>query len=236
MSLLLHIETATATGSIAISEMGHLLALSMNTEKNAHASQITLLVMNTLQKAERKLEDIKGISVSMGPGSYTGHRIGVATAKGLCYALGIPLMGINTLEIMASGINDSTNNTLNKNDELNSKKLIYCPMIDARRMEVYLAMFTRNLEIKLSTRAEIINQNTFVEILKQNKIIFFGDGALKIKELYESEVNAIFNFNFINSAAYQVKLACERFKNGKFEDTAYFEPFYLKEFISTSKL
>lgn len=231
MSLLLHIETATSSSSVAISDNGKLLALTERNEKNLHASVITELITEAATSAGVVLNELNAISVSKGPGSYTGLRIGVATAKGLCYGLEIPLIGINTLQAMGLGM-------LDKLKSADPKLIIepiftVCPLIDARRMEVYTARYNQSGELIAATRALIIDENTFSEELAVRPVIFFGDGSDKIKEQYVSSGNAYFISDFLNSASFQIAPATAAFNLSNFEDLRSFEPFYLKEFFTT---
>ncbi len=223
MSLILNLETATAVCSVALAENGTVIAFRESTEGRRHADQITLFIQECMEESGKTLRDLDAVAVSMGPGSYTGLRIGVATAKGLCYTLGISLIGINTLEIMAVG---------NKNQRTDTTWL--CPMIDARRMEVYCALFDEQLSYQKQTAAEIINADSFNAFLKTQAIHFFGDGAAKCQALLEHQGKASFDGSFTTSARYMASLAHSKHSapNFKSEDIAYFEPFYLKDFYS----
>jgi len=231
MALILHIETATSSTSVAISDNGKLLGLAERNEKNLHASVITDLISEAVTGAGINLNQLNAISVSKGPGSYTGLRIGVATAKGLCYGLEIPLIGINTLEAMSIGMLAN----LKSNDHLLINEPIFtvCPMIDARRMEVYTARYNQSGKLTAGTSAMIIDENTFFEELASGPVVFFGDGSDKIKKLYDSYGNAYFHSNFLNSATFQIVPATSAFTMSQFEDLCSFEPFYLKEFFTT---
>ena len=225
MSLLLNLETATSVCSVALAENGSVLAFREIPEGRRHADLITIFIQECMQEAGRTLQELNAIAVSKGPGSYTGLRIGVSTAKGLCYTLGIPLIGINTLEIMAAG----------KKDVL-SDHLLLCPMIDARRMEVYCALFNAEGHWLKETSADILNADAFAETLKEKKVHFFGDGAAKCQALIAHQANASFDPQFITSARFMADISNKEFnkENFKGEDVAYFEPFYLKDFYSPS--
>jgi tRNA threonylcarbamoyladenosine biosynthesis protein TsaB len=166
---------------------------------------------------------LDAIAVSKGPGSYTGLRIGVSTAKGLCYALDIPLLAINTLEAMASGLQSEID--LKESDLL-------IPMIDARRMEVYTCIFQKDFKLIESVSAKIVDVDSFNQF-KNHQLLLFGDGAEKFKELFAEQSNIRF-IDFENSAKDLNVLACRKLLNRETEDVAYFEPFYLKEFVVTT--
>ena len=221
MALILQIETAIASCSIALSLNAKVIACKEQHERNIHASHITLFIKEVIEGAGKLLTDIDAVAVSMGPGSYTGLRIGTSAAKGLCYALDIPLIAVNTLQSMAAGIISSG---------LFPSHNLYCPMIDARRMEVYTAIYDQQLNEKLSTRAEILQKDSFIEFLKADRIVFFGDGAFKCSDIVSSSSSTIFT-EFINSAKDMSSLALDKFNNQDFEDIVCFEPFYLKDFL-----
>ena len=227
MSLILQIETATQTCSIALSENGKLLHIIEKTDRNIHASNITLFIEQVLKQSNKTMRDLNAIAVSMGPGSYTGLRIGVSTAKGLCYALDIPLIAVNTLEAMASGFKSKCFSV--------QPNTVFCPMIDARRMEVYCAIFDDSLKVLMPTEAKIIDENSFREVLKSNVVYFFGDGAAKCEDILGLNSNARVMDDYQNSAKDLTLPALEKFENKDFVDVAYFEPFYLKDFIAGKK-
>lgn len=221
MALILSIETSTNVCSVALHQDTQLLGVYELFTEKSHASAITLLIEQLMQNAGHQLSDVSAINVSKGPGSYTGLRIGVATAKGLCYALDKPLISVSTLQAMAYGLSK----------HYPEKKYLYCPMIDARRMEVFCEVFNGSLDSVLPTDARIINEYSFAELLADNFIIFFGNGAAKCKTILAHMPNALFVDDIYPSAKYTGVLAHERYTNNLFEDIAYFEPFYLKEFF-----
>jgi tRNA threonylcarbamoyladenosine biosynthesis protein TsaB len=224
MALILQLETATSTCSVALASDGKTISFKEVNERNAHASNITLFIDDVLKEAGKGMQDLDAIAVSMGPGSYTGLRIGVSTAKGLCYGLDIPLIAIDTLKAMTYGMVSA------RQDD---GSYLYCPMIDARRMEVYSAVFDQNLTELLAVNAVIIDQTSFANLLTENKIVFFGDGAPKCEETLSKSENALFVPDFFNSAKDLSFLADRKFKADDFVDVAYFEPFYLKDFLAT---
>jgi tRNA threonylcarbamoyladenosine biosynthesis protein TsaB len=179
-----------------------------------------------MKESEITLNEIDAVAISKGPGSYTGLRIGVSTAKGLCFALDKPLISIGTLQSMAYG--------LSKNQEIQKyeKNILFCPMIDARRMEVYAAVYDiDNKEIR-EVGADIIDEHSFNAYLYNSKVIFFGDGAAKCKKALSGHPNAIFYDDILPSSSNMATLAEHKFIEKQFEDLAYFEPFYLKDFIA----
>lgn len=233
MALILHIETATQVCSVALAESGSVLQLRESSEKNMHSSVVTVFIDEMLKAAGKPFTALDAVAVSMGPGSYTGLRIGVSTAKGICYGLDRPLIAVGTLDAMAAGMAAGMASLSTGTPSL------LCPMIDARRMEVYNALYApqglrpvaQGLRPWRETQAEIITENSFAEELKSFRIIFAGDGAAKCKPLLQQHPNAEFLDSFQPSAAFMVPLAEEKFRRQQFEDTAYFEPFYLKDFI-----
>lgn len=218
---ILQIDTATEICSVSISSEGKTIAAIEASEPNMHASKLTVFVDQLLTELQLKYTDLSAICVSKGPGSYTGLRIGVSTAKGLCYALDIPLLAINTLEMMFLGYNkmDGDEDTL------------YVPMLDARRMEVYLEIFDNTNNLILPTEAQIIDTHSFEKFVNK-KIILFGSGAAKLKPLFLTNDAISVDADFVHSSSYMSTLAFEKYRNQDFEDLIYFEPFYLKEFIA----
>jgi len=226
MALILNIETATSICSVSLSKNGSTLITRESNEQNSHSSLITIFIEEVIAESVIKLEELDAVAISKGPGSYTGLRIGVSTAKGLCYALDKPLISIGTLQSMADGM--AKNSEVQKLD----KDILLCPMIDARRMEVYAALYDiSNKEIR-EVKAEIIDENSFSDYLKNSKVVFFGDGAAKCKETLSHHGNAIFYDDIFPSSLNMADLAEQKFREKQFEDLAYFEPFYLKDFIA----
>jgi len=232
MGKILNIETAATTCSISIGIDGELMALCECFELRSHSSKINLLVKKALNDAGLKtFEELDAVSVSKGPGSYTGLRIGVSTAKGFSYALGIPLIGIETLQSLAlSGIKLAATKIIDFSK--NKMDFLFCPMIDARRMEVYAAIYNSNLNEVRKVNADIVDDTTYNDFLNNNKVIFIGDGVEKCKTILEKSVNAYFVDEVYPSSREMVVLSEQSFKNRLFEDVAYFEPYYLKDFIA----
>ena len=222
MGVILALETSTKNCSVALFKSGFLLnSKESNTETYIHAEQLTVFILEVLELSGIKFKEIKAVALSKGPGSYTGLRIGTSVAKGLCYALNIPLISISTLRAMAFGMAESKDSN------------IYCPMIDARRMEVFSALFDKsNNEIR-GVQADIVNKETYINFLN-NKVLFFGDGAIKCKEMINHK-NATFVEGIYPSAKNLGFLAQTKFLNKDFEDIAYFEPYYLKDFLVGKK-
>lgn len=224
MAIILHLETATRSCSVALSDNDRLLALKETQRENSHAEMITVFIQEALTEAGLQIHQLDAVAVSKGPGSYTGLRIGVSTAKGICYALNIPLLSVNTLFSLAQGV-------LHLDHDFDAKTLL-CPMIDARRMEVYYALFDLSLNELKPNAAEIITSESFSEYFQENSLLCFGDGAEKCKTLFEGVQKIQFIDDVFLSAQYMIPKALERYNRSEFENTAYFEPFYLKDFIA----
>ena len=229
MAIILNLETATTVCSVSLAKDGELISLKEINGDYSHAENLTLFIEDVFKQASLRLGSIDAVAVSKGPGSYTGLRIGVSTAKGLCYPLDKPLIAINTLEHISLSINS------NPEYQIADTKSLYCPMIDARRMEVYCALYDKDNNIIMPTSALIIDGNSFADYLKENIIYFFGDGADKCKQALSSNKNAVFIENIFPSAKNMITLSEERFAKNQFEDVAYFEPFYLKDFVAGKK-
>ena len=222
MALILGIETATKNCSVALFKDGIVIAeKEYISDGYSHAEQLTLFIQQVIDSAKITLKKIDAVALSMGPGSYTGLRIGTSTAKGLCYALDIPLIAISTLKAMAFAMAKNMNSA------------IYCPMIDARRMEVFSGLYDVNIKQIRGVQADVVDENTYAEFLR-NEILFFGDGSLKCQEIV-SHKNAKFVEGICPSAKNLGILAKEKFENKDFEDVAYFEPYYLKDFVAGRK-
>ncbi len=226
--MILCLETSTAVCSVALVENGNVIALRESIDGQNHAEKITLFIDEVMKEANVSYRDLDAVATSMGPGSYTGLRIGVSTAKGLCYAMEKPLIAIDTLAAMAYGFKDYMTT---RPQDYKPESMILCPMIDARRMEVYSAFFDIDLNKISETNAIIIDENSFMEMKQNQHLYLFGDGADKLASLFENDEKIIVVEKFHCSASYMAKLADKAFKNNDFVDTAYFEPFYLKNFV-----
>lgn len=223
MPLILNIETSTTLCSVSIAKEGKVLASKEVNEGYTHAENLHVFIEEVLAKAGMSAKDLNAVTVGSGPGSYTGLRIGVSAAKGLAYALRIPLIAINTLQIMTA-----------KAIQENKTDVLFCPMLDARRMEVYAAIFDKDLNTIKETSAQILpDALSFFETGKP--ICFFGDGMSKCKEVLSQIPNSTFIENIVPSASALAELSYQKHKKGQFEDVAYFEPFYLKDFLIISK-
>nr|WP_068892334.1 tRNA (adenosine(37)-N6)-threonylcarbamoyltransferase complex dimerization subunit type 1 TsaB [Pedobacter panaciterrae] len=223
MATILQIETATQVCSAAIAHDGKTIALKELMANNIHAGSLTLFIKDAMDATGLQFEDLDAIAVSMGPGSYTGLRIGVSTAKGLCFALDKPLIAIPTLQMMAQGF-------MLQNPDYNG---LICSMIDARRMEVFTSVYDNDLKTVVPVSAKIIDEQSFAQELNNSVITFIGNGAAKCTDVLKHE-NARFSELNFNSASYMSKLAHEAYEASSFEDVAYFEPFYLKDFVLTT--
>lgn len=226
MPVILHIETATQVCSVALSVNGSILQIRETSDKNSHSSTVTVFTEEIMKSAAMPFSALDAIAVSKGPGSYTGLRIGVSTAKGICYAVDKPLIAISTLQSMAAGAKKGMESLGTP-----SHDILLCPMIDARRMEVYNGLFDRELKQAREIRAEIITESSFAAELAGCEVWFFGDGADKCKTVLGNHPNARFIDDFKLSASFMVNLAEEKYNRSEFEDVVYFEPYYLKDFI-----
>jgi tRNA threonylcarbamoyladenosine biosynthesis protein TsaB len=215
MANILHIETATKNCSVSVATKGQCIALVEENDKQfSHAEKLQRFIIRSLQHAGMGLKDINTIAVSEGPGSYTGLRIGVATAKGLCYALDIPLISISTLEIIARKVKGY-------------QKII--PLLEARKMEVYTAIFDDRYQLLEKPHTKILNSDSFKDYTSVEKVAFIGNAVEKWNELTKGECTTI---KTLPSAKEMIAPAFEAYQNQEFVNTAYFEPFYLKDFIA----
>lgn len=217
MSIILNIETATKNCSVSIAKNGQILSLKeLNNGNYSHAEVLHPFIVDVLSAANLSTKAIDAVAVSKGPGSYTGLRIGVSAAKGLCFAFDKPLISIDTLTALSHAIDID--------------KGIIIPMIDARRMEVYAAVYNQEHEQIREIKAEIIDENSFASYLENHKVYFLGDGSLKCKTIINHK-NAIFVDDKFPSAKQMAILSYNKYKKSDIENVAYFEPFYLKDFV-----
>ncbi|MCG8577561.1 MAG: tRNA (adenosine(37)-N6)-threonylcarbamoyltransferase complex dimerization subunit type 1 TsaB [Flavobacteriales bacterium] len=219
MTLILNIETATKVCSVSVTKDGDELAVKdFHSENFTHSENLNLFIQELFNQLEYTLNDLDAIAVSSGPGSYTGLRIGTSSAKGLCYGLNIPLIAIDSLKSLAARINE---------EEVD----LICPMFDARRMEVYCAIYQKDLSVFQEVEAKVIDETSFLDLLEEHKILFIGPGSEKVQEVI-NHPNAIFNSEIPVSASGMNQLSYAKFQQESFEDVAYFEPNYLKDFIA----
>jgi tRNA threonylcarbamoyladenosine biosynthesis protein TsaB len=220
MALILNIDTAVDVASICLAKEEKVLSFAKSEGQKDHASWLHIAIKEIFEKNNLELVSVNAIAVTAGPGSYTGLRIGMATAKGICFALDKPLISLNTLLVMANTAKEESADLL-------------CPMIDARRMEVFTAIYTRELEIVKEPAAITLNENSFVEYLSNNSICFFGNGSNKFKAIKKSP-QAFFS-DIKTNASSMISLSEKSFTEKKFADLAYAEPLYLKEFYTPAK-
>ena len=219
MALILSIETSTTVCSAAVHRDGKPLSVLEVHQEYSHASKLGLLVQEAIKLADIQVREIDAVAVASGPGSYTGLRIGISLAKGFCYALNIPLISVPTLEILAA-----------RASKINTLDAFLCPMIDARRMEVYCAVFNNNLEVIDGVKAQVVDEHSFQEYLGIKPVIFFGSGAMKCSGIIAHN-QAKFLTDINPSATELGELAFPKFSRGQHEDLDHFAPAYLKEFL-----
>ncbi len=224
MSCILNIETSTSVCSVALSANGEVLFEKSSFEGPSHAALLGVYVEEAIAVVKDKGLKLEAVAVSSGPGSYTGLRIGVSVAKGLCFGYGIPLIGVPTLEVLTVAAL--------KQQQHAEKDAFYCAMLDARRMEVYAAIYDADLKEVRTTSADIVDADTYASYLEKGKVCFFGNGAAKCREVIASP-NAVFMDDIHPLAVNMIPLSEKAFAEGQFKDVAYFEPFYLKEFQAT---
>jgi len=217
LSYILNIETSTTNCSVSLFKDSELVSFKQEDDQNySHSKRLHLFINDVLQDSKVSPKDLSAISVSKGPGSYTGLRIGVSSAKGLCFALGIPLISVDTLDAFAN--------------QIESRDGFIVPLIDARRMEVYSSVYDKNFTKIRETRAEILTKDSFQEYLKTSNVYFLGNANEKTKSIIDNP-NAFFVDNKLPSSIEIGMLASQKFMSNDFENAANFEPFYLKEFI-----
>ena len=223
MSCILNIETSTETCSVAVAQDGGIIFEKINNEPNSHTKYLAKFVEEALSFAESHAIPLDAVAVSSGPGSYTGLRIGVSTAKGICYGKNVPLIAIPTLKLLCVKPLLS--------DDIEDENALLCPMIDARRMEAYTAIYDRALREVREVKAEVIDATTYNEWLDKGLVYFFGNGAEKCKGII-NHPNARFIDNVVPTAKSMLPLAELAIAKGQYEDVAYFVPFYLKDFVA----
>lgn len=220
MSIILNIDTAVQSSSVCLANKGQPLAVKINPSQKDSAAWLHVAINELLSEQKLTLQQLDAIAVSEGPGSYTGLRVGMSTAKGLCYVGQKPLITINTLQMMAvAGLKENAD--------------LICPMIDARRMEVFTAVFDHQLNYVLPPTNTVLNENSFSDLLKEKTICFFGNGSTKFEAITKNK-NAIFKF-IETSALFMIGLSADKFVKQNFADLAYSQPFYGKEFYSYPK-
>ena len=220
MALILNIDTAVDVASLCLAKDGEVLSIARNESQKDHAAWLHIGIKEIFEKNGLELRSVDAIAVTGGPGSYTGLRIGMATAKGICFALNKPLISLNTLLVMGNAAKNESADLL-------------CPMIDARRMEVFTAIYTKELKIVKDPAAITLNENSFAEYLSNNSICFFGNGSNKFQAI-EKSPQAFFS-NIKTDASSMISLSEKSFTEKKFADLAYAEPLYLKEFYTPAK-
>ncbi|MEI2739011.1 MAG: tRNA (adenosine(37)-N6)-threonylcarbamoyltransferase complex dimerization subunit type 1 TsaB [Chitinophagaceae bacterium] len=220
MSLILNIDTAIETASVCLAKDEEILQLTVNENRNNQAAWLHKAVADMLQKNNCKASELNAVAVSIGPGSYTGLRAGLAAAKGFCFALNIPLITVGTLETMAYAVKDEATDLI-------------CPMIDARRMEVFAAVYDNTLQEMAVPHALIIDESSFTHLLFTSRVLFCGSGSKKLQLLIKNN-NAVFSQS-THDASHLAVLSYNRFRKKEFSDLAYTEPLYIKEFYSPSR-
>jgi tRNA threonylcarbamoyladenosine biosynthesis protein TsaB len=225
MAIILNLETATQVCSVVLAKDGKLLGKRELNEKNVHAEVLTPFIEEVIEEAGLKLSHLDAVAVSKGPGSYTGLRIGVSTAKGLCYSLDKPLISVGTLDSLA-------HYAVKKLPYSVAPNHLLCPMIDARRMEVYAALFNSELHKQTEVAPLILDEQSFNDLKEGQKLILLGDGSGKTKALFKHRSQIEIHEEILCSAEGMVQISEEKFNQEDFEDLAYFEPCYLKEFIA----
>jgi tRNA threonylcarbamoyladenosine biosynthesis protein TsaB len=220
MAIILNIDTAVDTASVCLARDSRSLQFSLNDVQRDHAAWLHPAILRVTRDAGLNISDLDAVAVTIGPGSYTGLRVGLSTAKGLCFSLGIPLIAINTLKMMAYAAKEYDTDLL-------------CPMIDARRMEVFTAVYDKNLTEIIEPAAMILNPASFESLLDSKRIVFSGNGAEKLKSVIDHR-NAFFS-STVASAADMAYLSEQQFLGKEFADLAYTEPLYLKEFHTVTR-
>lgn len=229
MAGILLIETSTEVCSVAFSVNGELQFKKESFEGLNHSELLTVFIEELFKENNLPYSAIDAVAVSKGPGSYTGLRIGVSVTKGICYALDIPLISVNSLDVLG---NYAAQHVANYSTSELNDDMLFCPMIDAKRMEVYTALYNNKGERIKTVSAEIIDENFLLEQLEKHPIMFFGNGARKCESIIKHK-NAVFNGPERTSAQFMQNIAQNKYNKKEFENVAYFEPFYLKDFVAT---
>jgi len=224
VAILLHIETSGTNCSVSISKKDQVLDLIEKNEGMSHAENLHPFIKSVLDSTSLKPEELNAVCISAGPGSYTGLRIGLSAAKGFCFALNIPLIALNTLQVMAAKVNS----------RVNDNNAFLCSMLDARRMEVYTALYNASLEEISKTEAKIMDETSYLDFEMEKTILFFGSGMPKCKEILSKLPHAQYIEDIYPSAENMAFLAYQKFINSQWEDLSKFEPLYLKEFFTSS--
>jgi len=232
--LILHIESSTELCSVALSQGSRCVAFRDDSEGRNHSSLLTVFVDDILNTQGVSAKDLDAVAFSSGPGSYTGLRIGLSAAKGLCFGGDLPLIAVPTLQAMSVGFALQKEMLLSHPLGIVDDGALLCPMIDARRMEVYTGLYDMDGREIEAVSAEIITEQSFSVWLERGRVYFFGNGAAKCRSTI-SHVNAVFVESFAHSSQYMIPFALRAYNDKQFVDTAYFEPYYLKDFIAGSK-
>lgn len=220
MSLILNIDTALTTASICLAQDEEIVQLAINDKQKDHAAWLHSTIADLLLQNNFSIHQLDAVGVSIGPGSYTGLRVGLAAAKGLCFAQNIPLLAVSTLQMIAYAVKEEAAHLI-------------CPMIDARRMEVFTALYDKSMKEKTAAHALIVDENSFSSLLDADKILFCGSGSKKLQSLITNS-NADFS-NTSSNASHLAQLAFTHFRKKEFVDLAYSEPLYIKEFYSPDR-
>jgi tRNA threonylcarbamoyladenosine biosynthesis protein TsaB len=226
LAYIINIDTSGVTGSICLAEDGIPVKTYINQYQKDHASVLGVYLSDIINQFSLSKKNVLAVAISGGPGSYTGLRVATATAKGLCYAWDLPLIAVNTLQMMANGVKMQAEDS---NHALGKQAFLYCPMIDARRNEVYAALYDLELNEIMSPKAMILLPDSFSRQLASQTIYFFGDGSKKFKGVVKNNTNSLF-IDYELNASHLASLSYHFYLQKRFENLAYFEPFYLKEF------
>ena len=229
MALILNIDTSTEVCSVALAQDGKIICIRENTTGQNHSTLLTTFISELLDEASIAVSQLDAVAISGGPGSYTGLRIAVSVAKGICYGASLPLIAISSLESMANEVIKSHLHHYSTPEN----KVLLCPMLDARRMEVYSAFYDHQGVQVREIQADIIDNSSFSMLLENSKILFFGNGAEKCKDAI-THPNAVFVNDILTLASYLVPLSERAFAAKSFVDVAYYEPLYLKDFVAVA--